>query len=355
MPAPTPEEQIRFLTNIQRLLADGQFVSTYKYALLLALADVSIESGDDSGTSLEVDTHRLAEKFVDYYWRQTAPYVQPGEDRSQGILLQNTGRQAGIIGLLERARQTSNGKLSVIRHQPTKWKALVNAVAGIVRVMPLWKLQTVGKEKVDFLYGNVGKGKSITLKPGIVYCFRKFHGLLGDIVRGAWVRYVRRFNHDLLGTTEDLNEFLFGSERTGLKEVIPILRELQKDDCFYCGGRLTKGSIHVDHFIPWSRYPLDLGHNFVLAHDRPCNSRKSDHIAGIKHLNRWQERNEEQGSMLVAEFDRHGILHDLVKTQQIVNWAYSQTQRAGGLTWIRGVEFERLEVRQDDRLFQTEI
>src|SRR3954453_2226278 len=105
MPAPTPEEQIRFLTNIQRLLADGQFVSTYKYALLLALADVSIEAGDDSGAPLEVDTHKLAEKFIEYYWRQTASYVRPGEERPQGILLQNTGKQAGVIGLLEKARK----------------------------------------------------------------------------------------------------------------------------------------------------------------------------------------------------------------------------------------------------------
>lgn len=34
----------------QRLLAEGLFTATYKYALLAALADLSVESGDDSGT-----------------------------------------------------------------------------------------------------------------------------------------------------------------------------------------------------------------------------------------------------------------------------------------------------------------
>lgn len=48
MSPPTADQQIKFLTNIQRLLAEGQFVATYKYALLLALADIAIESGDDS-------------------------------------------------------------------------------------------------------------------------------------------------------------------------------------------------------------------------------------------------------------------------------------------------------------------
>lgn len=36
MTAPTAEQQLKFLTNLQRLLSEGQFVATYKYALLLA-------------------------------------------------------------------------------------------------------------------------------------------------------------------------------------------------------------------------------------------------------------------------------------------------------------------------------
>lgn len=138
------------------------------------------------------------------------------------------------------------------------------------------------------------------------------------------------------------NEFLFGSERTGLKEVGEILKDVQKDTCFYSGDRLSKRSIHVDHLVPWSRYPLDLGHNFVLAHDRPCNSKKSDHIASAEHRGRWNERNRVHSQTLALEFDRLGILHDLTKTQQIVGWAYEQTWKAGGMTWIRGDNFERL-------------
>jgi hypothetical protein len=38
MPLPSPEDQVQFLLNIQRLLTEGQFTATYKYALLLALA-----------------------------------------------------------------------------------------------------------------------------------------------------------------------------------------------------------------------------------------------------------------------------------------------------------------------------
>jgi hypothetical protein len=177
--------------------------------------------------------------------------------------------------------------------------------------MPLWKLQTVGSERLNFLYDNLDHGNSIVLQPGVAFSFRKFYWLIGDMVRGAWGRYVRRFNPTTLGTTTDLQEFLFGSERTPLKDLVPILTDIQKDNCFYCGSRMKGESVHFDHFIPWSRYPIDLGHNFVLAHARPCNAKKSDSIAAVEHLDSWVKRNVELGKTLAAEFDRLQIIHDL--------------------------------------------
>jgi len=52
MPMPSPQDQVHFLLNIQRLLMEDQFTATYKYALLLALADLSVEVGDDTGNEL---------------------------------------------------------------------------------------------------------------------------------------------------------------------------------------------------------------------------------------------------------------------------------------------------------------
>jgi hypothetical protein len=63
---PAPEDQIRFLTNVQRLLAEGLFTATYKYALIAALADLSVELGGDSGSRLPMTTFAIAEKFVEY-------------------------------------------------------------------------------------------------------------------------------------------------------------------------------------------------------------------------------------------------------------------------------------------------
>jgi hypothetical protein len=59
---PTSVEQIRFMVNIQRLLDEGLFTASYKFALLHALAVLSIEQRDDSGAPLELTTDAIAEK-----------------------------------------------------------------------------------------------------------------------------------------------------------------------------------------------------------------------------------------------------------------------------------------------------
>ena len=102
MRPPTPEEQILFLANLQRLLDEGQFTASYKFALLLSLADLSIEKGDDSDAALPLTTDEIGEKFIQYYWRQAAPYAAGSTAR---VLQQNTGKQAAIVNLVRDARQ----------------------------------------------------------------------------------------------------------------------------------------------------------------------------------------------------------------------------------------------------------
>src|SRR6516165_1165634 len=169
---PTPDEQIEFLVKLQRLLDEWLFVASYKFALLLALADLSIEGGDDSGRPLPITTEQIAGKFIQYYWRQAVPYVAPAEAR---VLQQNTGKQAAVVNIVEAARKEHGDSLTALMNDAPAWKPLVREVAGVVRLMPLWKLQTVGQESLDFLYANTGIGKIIILHPGVAYSFRKFH------------------------------------------------------------------------------------------------------------------------------------------------------------------------------------
>lgn len=240
MNAPSAEDQVRFLSNLQRLLAEGQFVATYKYALLLRLADLAVEQGDDTDATLKIPTALIAEKFIHYYWRQTVPYV-PRKSRGSTarILRQNTARQAEVVRRLENVRVRVGQSLVALQQDQRRWQGLVHSIERVVTIMPLWKLQTVGGRPLEFLYERSAENGYVELKPGVAYCLRKFHDLITDLVRGAWVRYIRRVNADVLETNVDLHEFLFGSERANLGIVQPILQELQKGKCFYCEGGLT--------------------------------------------------------------------------------------------------------------------
>jgi hypothetical protein len=71
MGEPSAQRQIQFLSNLQRLLGEGGFVATYKDALLMALAEIAVEDGSDDDSPLVIPTKRIAEKFIQSYWRQT--------------------------------------------------------------------------------------------------------------------------------------------------------------------------------------------------------------------------------------------------------------------------------------------
>jgi len=338
---PTAEQQIRFLQNLQRLLEDGQFVSTYKFALLLSLADLAVEKGDNSGETLTIDSRQIAGKFIQYYWRQAIPY--PSRGGPSRILQQNTGQQAAIINEAISLRETFGGSYARATRNTSNLNSLITKIAGTIRLMPLWKLQVIGGHINDFLYENTGKGGKVTLKPGIPYCLRMFHGQINNMVRGAWIRWVRKTkaNQSILGQAADLGEFLFGSDRKPLTELNPFLREQQNGQCFYCENSLDTKT-EVDHFIPWIRYPLDLGHNFVLAHGS-CNNSKRDHLAAVQHLEKWVLRNRENRETLEFYFNQKDISYDLEATERIAQWAYQQADNTGGDAWIeKGSEIQPL-------------
>lgn len=324
---PSAEEQVQFLLRVQRLLGEGLFTATYKYALLMALSDLSVELGDDSGSALEIDTEWIAEKFVEYYWRQTIPFL------GAETLRQNTGKAAVVLTILLRMRASYGDSLAAAQCDSAAWRQLTRQVADNIRAMPLRYLQNIGRECLAFLY-DPPKGiapRKISLYPGVAYCFRRFHELIAELVQAAWAKWVRLQNLAMIGESADLHEFLFGAKRAPLLLVQDPLRELQKNRCFYCSKPMSN-QVDVDHFVPWALYPLDLGHNFVVAHHK-CNSDKRDRLASEEHLRAWVERNRSYGDELGVRFNQLGVIHNLGSTSRIAHWAYSRAANTSGLTW----------------------
>ena len=91
-----PFQQVEFLGFIQSLLEHGEFGSTYKFALLHALADISLESDPERDGTLRIKLSSIAGKFIACYWPRSAPFHLA--DGRQVILRQNaTPNNAKII------------------------------------------------------------------------------------------------------------------------------------------------------------------------------------------------------------------------------------------------------------------
>ena len=117
---------------------------------------------------------------------------------------------------------------------------------------------------------------------------------------------------------------------------------MQEARCLYCEREVVRGLAHIDHFIPWSHYPIDLGHNFVLAH-AACNESKAENLAAPVHLQRWIERNRTAAECLRERFDLGLIVHNAENSQSIARWAYSQAAAASGRAWLPHHEFQPID------------
>jgi 5-methylcytosine-specific restriction endonuclease McrA len=337
---PTAEQQIRFLHDLQRIFEEGDFSASYKFALLLALAEIAVEVGNDSGAPQSISLHLIGEKFVELYWRQAAPYR--ATEGTEGVLWQNRGTQAAVIKHVDTLHRLSDDNISVARRSD-RWRPTIRAVAGIIRIMPLQHLQVIAGEQRQSLYEYPPvKGDEVELKPGVVYNLRRFQGFIQQMARSAWVDHVRSNarNAPILGKTDDLEGFMFGTPRAAdLSPVRNLLVGIQSGRCFYCDGVLTSAGV-VDHFIPWSRYPRDTAHNFVLAH-AGCNGDKRELLAARAHLERWAARNDRYRDDIGGNLSRVGFVDDVDASKMIARWAYRQS--VGGHAWVSRGETELID------------
>jgi hypothetical protein len=120
----------------------------------------------------------------------------------------------------------------------------------------------------------------------------------------------------------------------------PVLVEIQDGRCFYCDD-LLRAPGFVDHFVPWSRYPVDFGHNLVVAHDK-CNNAKGSMLAAEEHLARWAERNRSHSVVIEDRCVVANVGADPDAAAQVARWAYGQASAVGSMTWVRAKELRQI-------------
>ncbi|KKL44003.1 endonuclease [Burkholderia contaminans] len=337
-PPPSAEQQLAFLTKLQRLFAEGDFTATYKFALLIALSDLAVELGADDGAELPLMTRQIAEQFVQQYWRHAVPYGTDQIHATPGVLAQNLGTQAAVLTAIEEFRSTLSSTTLQKARGEVGYGPLLSKVAAVVSAQPLTYLQNFGGMTDPFLYERPGRG-IVVLRPGVAYCLRRFHPLVQQLARNHWVEHIKanRRNQGILGDAGDLEDFLFGTSRQSLGIIGASLRKLDGSRCFYCGQGLQEAD--VDHFVPFALYPRDLAHNFVLAHVQ-CNRSKSDSLASKGHLQRWLERLTTKAGQLGEIGMAAGVATDDKTAHRVAAWGYANAHAAQGRAWIKASDYE---------------
>ena len=324
---PSAEFQLTFLTKIQRLFAEGDFTATYKFALLISIADYAVQNGKDDGDELLIPNRDIGKKFVELYWQQSTPFN--GE-----ILLQNNHDQASVISKILEFRQ-ENYKLTAALNSDE----LVNYVTSKVKENPIKRLQKLGGIDEIFIYEEA-KGH-IRLLPGVTYCLRRFQPLLHQLCRTSWITQIKSIkkNKKLIGENLDLEAFLFETSRHSLAIIETHLRKIS-NRCFYCDEPVSQAD--VDHFIPYSLYPRDLAHNFVLA-DPKCNRSKSDTLAAKQHLFKWLEFIHTNSDNLSQIGFEAGILADPDSSNSVAKWGYKNANAGGSKAWVKSAQYETID------------
>lgn len=324
--------------RIAEILSEGSRETTYKHALLMALIDWSVENAGET----QVPTSDLAEIVLRLYWDQGQPYFSAGGE-AVPIKQGKPGQpDVKITALVRELRAKSDSKFlhGVAKEAPKTLKMTVDSIERVLVAQPIPRLQTIGKTTSEFLYSCSWPPKqslnklrasgiaSIELLPGVSQVLRSLGPLFRTMIEMHWIQDVAKWS-GVKVEEDSLRDHLFGSEREQLSpKAREMLAEFHGNVCFYCEIKLRK--FHVDHFVPWSKYPNGAIENLVPSCVK-CNLSKSDVLPSPRYFESWMARFAHQGDF-VAIADQ-GLCESNPRRSISVARSISTELRSGSVVW----------------------
>lgn len=335
------------IERLLRVIDEGRRTATYKMALLVALIDAAASMPGES----RIPTRVIADRALEVYYPQTRPFVdRQGEIHVMRQISVKNSVVLEAVGEIRRLGESLGLRtLSEVRRAlPKEVEDVLDRVEDTFVRFPIPLLQVVGNSMVPFLYEadwpegtsvrvlRRAKRAHVRLLEGVASRLVVLGPMLRPLIELHWARDVAKWSA-VPSEDENLRSHLFGSSRVAFpSHLVGGLRELQNNECFYCGDRLV-AKCEVDHFVAWSRWQNDAVENLVVA-DR-CNASKSDHLAGEQHLVRWRLRIEGQRAELSDIASRSSWLADQGRSWALARTVYENIS-AGTPLWVRGREFE---------------
>ena len=279
--------------------------TSYKFGFLKSILD-NLYNVDDK---LMLTFDQLFSKFTEIYWNLVLKHH---------IRQKNPGkinRRSELENILTYGRE----KYTIPEDIPFESLSDEMRIDICHRVKMKCKNNVVGALYADLgrlFYSFSKSGEWIQLNP-IMYQFVCNHKVaIEKLNYYEWAKFLEKVNEDravdhLLSKIDESTM----RTRNGLAYYRNILFEEFENKCFYCGKKVTKQNVEVDHFIPWSFIKDDQLWNFVLACPE-CNNRKRDKLAQIDFLDKISDRNE-----IMIERDQRYTADSGVRIKNIYFWA----------------------------------
>lgn len=280
--------------------AQTTMVSSYKYGFLKSIID-NLYNTDDK---LKLTFDQLFSKFGEIYWNL--------------ILKHNLQQQAKKETHLEQILHEAVCKYNLPNGLPYESLPPEIMIEISHKVKQKCKTYVVGAlygDTKQLFYSFSKREEWIQINPVMYEFLCKHKVAIEKLNYYEWARFLERINASN-GVDHLLSKIDESAKRNNLSYYRDILFEEFENKCFYCGRKVTKGHVDVDHFIPWSFIKDDNLWNFVLACPE-CNNRKRDKLADKKYLNDLVVRN----SLIVIETHQGMKNYQEKRLISIYNWA----------------------------------
>lgn len=273
------------------ILRHGAKDNTYKFAMARALIEVCHERDPGGRGPLVVEYRTLAHKFLQYYWRQVCVFRirQHHHPKKEAEVVKaildkwGSGTDGGDTdGGRPRIREAVDdfGKLNAGEVEDVTGRIL-RTVFGSERskkgvVVSRFQKVKIGRysEVVRAFYDYDDGRREITVREDARRFFEENRAILLDEVTFVWAKYLEAANGGLPGLLAKVEAARTRPRRNAA--AMKAAREeflAGKEECFYCGCVLDRGTIEADHFIPWSFIFDDQMWNLVPSCGC-CNGRK---------------------------------------------------------------------------------
>ncbi|WP_408069374.1 HNH endonuclease [Butyrivibrio sp. JL13D10] len=255
--------------------------TSYKFGFLKSILDNLYNT--DSKLILTFD--QLFAKFAEIYWNLVLKHHI--KQKKPGKLNRRSELESALLYGKE--------KYDILEDIPFE------SLSEDMRIDICHKVKMKCKENVvGALYADLGglfysfskKGEWIRINPRMYEFVCKHKVAIEKLNYYEWAKFLERVNED--SAVDHLLSKIDESTlrtRSSLAYYRDILFQEFENKCFYCGKPVTKHSVEVDHFIPWSFIKDDQIWNFVLACPE-CNNKKRDKLAQVDFLTKISERNE---------------------------------------------------------------